>query len=636
MHHSDSLLSVQITAVLDFEQPLYELPLCKQEPLLLQFATPVRVLQAHSSTQLREVLEEVQEAARAGAYCIGGLSYEAAGALQEGLPTHPPQGPLAFFAVYERPCNVRLPQAQFHDIHWQAGMEQGAFESTCARIHADIAKGRYYQLNLTQQYLGSSDQTLDRLALFAALRQAQPGGYGLFLDMGEQALLSVSPELFFDWHQTARGEGKILARPMKGTAPRGATPEQDEARARQLRDSPKERAENIMIVDLLRNDLGQIAQTGSVRVPRLFHLQALPSLWQMTSDVRATLPAGTQLYDVFRALFPCGSVTGAPKRSSMAAIKELEVQARGWYCGALGLVRSDGAGGIRATFNVPIRTLVAEGSHRLSCGIGSGITASANAQDEWREWAVKRVFFERVSKPFSILETLALDQGQLRHWQLHLERMGRSARHFGFPWDEQAAREELQGLALRHAQGLWRCRLLLHPDGRLEAEAFVCEPVPAMVQLKWAAQPLEDGDFVRHKTTRRAHYEALAPEPESGVFDSLLYNARGEITECTRGNIAALLDGCWITPAASCGLLPGVGRAIALQEGRVREGRLLVSDAPRVEAWAFINSLRGWIPARLQGRPPAFDSQCSWPTEMGLSQGLDDAGAVNHLALRLK
>jgi para-aminobenzoate synthetase/4-amino-4-deoxychorismate lyase len=441
--------------------------------------------------------------------------------------------------------------------------------------------------------------------LFAALQRAQPGGYALWVDMGREQVLSVSPELFFDWHQPAQGSGHILTRPMKGTAPRGATPEQDARQAEHLRTAPKERAENVMIVDLLRNDLGRLAETGSVHVERLFDVQALPSVWQMTSDVRARLPQGTTLRALLGALFPCGSVTGAPKQAAMQAIAALESGPRGWYCGALGVVRPDGAGGLRATFNVPIRTLVLTDDGQLACGIGSGITADARADGEWREWGAKRAFIERVSEPFELLETLALEDGAARHADLHLARLAQAAAHFGHPWSPDAAQQALHALARQHPSGLWRVRLLLHAGGRIEAQAFACPPSPARVQLQWATAPLAQahGEFVRFKTTRRAHYDAWTPQ-DAQVFDTLLWNEDREITECTRGNIAALLDGRWLTPPLHCGLLPGVGRAVALAQGRVREGVIRLEDAPRVQAWAFVNSLRGWIPAEMTGPAP--------------------------------
>ncbi|MDB5938976.1 MAG: para-aminobenzoate synthase, subunit, partial [Polaromonas sp.] len=437
------------------------------------------------------------------------------------------------------------------------------------------------------------------LALFAALERAQPGGYAAFIDTGDEQLLSVSPELFFDW-QNGPESGRILARPMKGTAARGATPQDDAAQACSLRASPKERAENVMIVDLLRNDLSRIAEPFSVRVPVLFHTEALPTVWQMTSDVQARTRAGTTLADVFGALFPCGSVTGAPKVRAMQMIRELETGPRGVYCGAMGIVRPGTPGqGIRATFNVPIRT-VAVRAGRLRCGIGSGITSGAATDDEWQEWRNKRQFLERASLPFDLLETLALQDGQLRHAAEHLARLASAAAHFGYQWEPLQVEHGLHELAQAHAQGLWRVRLLLGAQGRPRAQAFAMDASPAQVRLQLADRPLPDahGEFVRFKTTRRAHYDAFTPAAP-GVFDTVLWNPEGEITECTRGNVAMLIGGRWVTPPLACGLLPGIGRALALRDGRLVEAVVRRDDLPRVQGWAFLNSLRGWVGAEI-------------------------------------
>ncbi|WP_404301926.1 aminodeoxychorismate synthase component I [Alicycliphilus denitrificans] len=365
------------------------------------FGTPLRTLAARRPGEVRAVLDAVQQAAQAGLWCLGWLRYEAASAFDaayaDALHAQPEDRPLAWFAVHEPPCSAeenpaadagggaaRAPQ-----VLWQPGLERAAFDAAIARIHAAIAAGDCYQVNYTAQFLGRLAG--DVPALCAALRRAQPGGYVACLDSGDEQVLSVSPELFFDWD----GE-HILTRPMKGTAPRGATPAQDAAHMQAMRASPKERAENVMIVDLLRNDLSRIALAHSVKVPRLFHAEALPSVWQMTSDVEARTRPGTGLADVFAALFPCGSITGAPKRQAMRLIRELEPGPRGIYCGALGVVRPGGAPGrMHATFNVPIRTVVVRGDE-VRCGIGSGITASAQAEAEWQEWQHKRAFLRQI------------------------------------------------------------------------------------------------------------------------------------------------------------------------------------------------------------------------------------------------
>lgn len=586
-----------ISARLDMGQPLQP----HAPRLQLSFGEPLRIVQAHTAEELPAALQQVQLAAADGLWCIGGLQYEAAAALDARLPTHPVQGPLAWFALYAAPLAPAesIPSAPVPSLDWAQPLSQAEFSAGMQTIQADIAAGRYYQVNYTQALQARAESAVDGPALFAALQQAQPGGYALWLDMGAQQVLSVSPELFFDWHQPAQGSGAIVCRPMKGTARRGPTAAEDTALAKALKSSPKERAENVMIVDLLRNDLGRIAEVGSVQVPKLFQVEALPSVWQMSSEVRARLPAGSDLLRLFGALFPCGSITGAPKRMAMQAIHELEPEPRGWYCGALGVVRSDGAGGVRATFNVPIRTLVLA-DQQLRCGIGSGITAQSSVAGEWREWRYKQGFVQRVSAPFALLETLALDEGQLCHAGRHLQRMAQAAAHFGYPWEPKKAEQALLEQVHAHPLGRWRLRLELAASGRLQAQTWPCASQSGPVNLQLADRPLEaaHSEFVRFKTSRRAHYEAFAPQ-EAAVFDRILWNEDEELTECTRGNLAVLLDGQWLTPALSCGLLAGVGRGLALEQGRVSEGRIRLADVPRVEAWAFVNSLRGWIPARL-------------------------------------
>jgi para-aminobenzoate synthetase/4-amino-4-deoxychorismate lyase len=242
---------------------------------------------------------------------------------------------------------------------------------------------------------------------------------------------------------------------------------------------------------------------------------------------------------------------------------------------------------------------------RLRCGIGSGITSGAAPDAEWQEWKNKQQFLERASMPFDLLETLALENGQLRHAAEHLQRLAGAAAHFGYPWDAARVSQCLQALAQAHPQGAWRVRLLLGADGAARAEAFAMEASPASVRLQLAERPLMEahGEFVRFKTTRRAHYDAFTPTAP-GVFDTVLWNAEGEITECTRGNVAMLLDGRWVTPPLACGLLPGVGRALALREGRVSEAVVRVGDLPSVRGWAFLNSLRGWIAAEMGAQAP--------------------------------
>lgn len=556
------------------------------------FDMPQQTLVAHTPEQVRPVLEAVDRLARQGLWCVGYLRYEAAPAFDAALAVHATpltDGPLAWFGVYAQaqawPADNSTAPVE---VHWQPPLARADFDANMARIHQAIAAGDLYQINYTAPLHGTLQG--EALALFHALQRAQPGGYAAFIDNGFEQLLSVSPELFFDWDGT-----RILARPMKGTAPRGADAAEDAQLSAQLRASPKERAENVMIVDLIRNDLSRIAEPFSVKVPQLFRIEALPTVLQMSSDVTASTRAGTTLAEVFAALFPCGSITGAPKVQAMRLIRALEPAPRGVYCGAIGVVRPGG----HATFNVAIRTVTLRGT-AARCGIGSGITADATAEGEWREWQTKRAFLERASQPFELLETLRLEDGQLRDAPLHLARLARAAQHFAYPYNAQQIDTALAQVTQAHPQGVWRVRLLLSASGEARAQAFALEATPARVHLQLAASAFEaaPSEFVRYKTTRRQHYEAMAPTAP-GVFDTLLWNAQGELTECTRANIALRLDGRWLTPPLRCGLLDGVARARYLQEGRIEEACIRLEDLQRAQGLAVFNSLRGWIEAEL-------------------------------------
>ncbi len=580
--------------------------------LRVAFGEPLAVLAAHTLAQVPAVLAQVQAAAKAGKWCVGMVAYEAAPAFDSALHTVDAadncHAPLVWFSVHDAPLPWPQEAAEHHaapQLEWQPTLTRADFDGALQHLATAIAAGEYYQVNFTAALQAALPESTDgkagadARACFDALQAAQPGGYAALLPMDATSVLSVSPELFFDWNSHT---GDILTRPMKGTAARGVSPVEDAAAAQALRESPKERAENVMVVDLLRNDLSRIAQPGSVQVPRLFHAEALPSVWQMTSDVCATTRADVQLADVFAALFPCGSVTGAPKAAAMQAIAALEMSPRGVYCGALGVVRPGASGGIHATFNVPIRTLELRGAV-ARCGIGSGITSGSQPDAEWQEWQHKRAFLERANAPFELLETFALLEGSFQHAELHLERMAAAAVHFGYPWNAHAVRGELQITALQHMAGHWRVRLLTGADGSVRAQTFALHAMtqPLGLQLADRAFVQAHSAFVSHKTTRRAHYDAFAPT-SAGAFDTILYNEDGEITECTRGNIAALVDGRWITPPLACGLLPGVGRALAVADGRLQEAVLRRDDVGQVAAWAFVNSLRGWVGAELVER----------------------------------
>ncbi len=562
------------------------------------FEAPARWLRAERLEDVAAVIAQAEAAARAGAWVLGGLRYEAAAAFDKALATHSSTTPLAEFAVYVTAPEPwpELPPAFTGFLGW--GDSEPEATSAIERIRTYIRNGDCYQVNLTTR-LRATAAGLDPAQLFLALHVSQPGGFSLFLrDVNSGAgAASVSPELFFDWRPVpgAKASWLLAAQPMKGTAPRGRDRVDDEAAQAHLRTSEKERAENLMIVDLLRNDLSRVAQLGTVRVPRLFELHALPTVWQMTSTVTAVSRAGLTLADAFAALFPCGSVTGAPKIRAMQVIRELEAGPRGWYCGALGLIQPGGV----ATFNVPIRTVEFHGE-QLTCGIGSAITLDSEPAAEIAEWRAKSRFLARAEAPVEALETLRLQDGVAQRGDAHLARMQRTARHFGLRFSLAQARAHLQAVADAHPEGSWRLRLTCDAEGRLAHTLAAFTPTPEPVHLALAGRPIPTrgprAEFLAHKTTRR---ELYAFDKPAGAFDVILWNEAGELTECSFGNLAVQLDGAWLTPALAAGLLPGVLRAELLAQGRIKEARLTRGDLSRAEGLAFFNSLRGWLPATL-------------------------------------
>jgi len=565
-----------------------DFPDADRQRLRREFSAPGSTWIATEPGQVAEILCAAEAAARAGQWVVGFVAYEAAAAFDAALPTlaADPRLPLAAFAAYDAPDTATAPSDDFRCGAWTMDTGRADFDAGIASIHRDITAGRHYQVNYTTG-LEAPFHGHPR-AFFDALRRAQPDGFCAFLDGGDWQLASVSPELFFDWTP----DGRLTTRPMKGTATRGHDDAEDQQRADELRRSEKEQAENLMIVDLLRNDLSRVAQLGSVSVPRLFNLEALPTAWQMTSTVVCDTRPEVNLAQVFTALFPCGSVTGAPKRSAMTAITELEATPRGAYCGAIGVIRPGG----HATFNVAIRTVsIARG--RARCGIGSGITIDASAEGEWAEWLVKRRFLLRASADFDLIETLRLEDGKYWLLERHLARLGASADHFGFPWREETVRASLAAAMKGREAGVWRMRLLLDRQGNCRVEGFALTPDTEPVIVALATLPGDSGDeFLRHKTTRRQAYEERTlPD----VFDTLLWNEQGELTEFTRGNLVLELDGQRLTPALGCGLLPGTLRAELLASGEIAEAVLRKADLARASHIWFINSLRGWLAAKL-------------------------------------
>jgi para-aminobenzoate synthetase/4-amino-4-deoxychorismate lyase len=574
----------------------------------LRFLEPVGVVEARTADEVAGALDALDAACRAGRWAAGYVAYEAAPGLDPALgvrgraPGDPFAGmPLVWFGIFDRverhtdgadagPDSADPPP----EIEWEPSVPRDRYDRTIEAIREHIRAGDTYQVNYTLRLRGSL--RTDPEALYRHLYRAQRAPYNAYLRAGRYHVLSASPELFF------RIDGdRITTRPMKGTAPRGRWVAEDDTAARDLRASTKDRAENAMIVDLLRNDVGRIARPGSVRVPALFQTERYETVWQMTSTVTARLLPDVSATDALRALFPCGSVTGAPKVRTMELIRNLEDSPRGVYTGAIGFLAPHGAPGPRACFNVAIRTVVVDDETRTAeYGVGGGITWDSTARGEYEEVLAKaRVLTERRPE-FGLLETLAhVPDTGFRHLEAHLDRLRSSARYFGFTYDEGAVRDAL-AKAVVEVDGPARVRCVIHRAGSANAHASPLHPDPgAPVRLAIDEPTVDPRDpFLFHKTTTRQRYtDAAARHPDAD--DVLLVNLRGEVTESTIANVAVLLDGRWWTPPRDAGLLPGIGRAAALESGRIAERSLSVADVRRAASIVLLSSVRGRRPASL-------------------------------------
>ena len=573
----------------------------------LQFSHPREIVSATSLGDVVPALRRVEDAvALRGLYAAGFVSYEAAPAFDPALQVNDCGGfPLLWFGLYDGMQEVDLPVPaaglELGKTNWQASVGYAEFEAKVKRIKDLIRRGDTYQVNYT--YRLGAGMNLDPWEFFLQLVAAQEAPYGAFVDTGEWVIGSASPELFFQLD----GD-RIVCRPMKGTAARGLTQVEDQAQAEALRTSEKEQAENVMIVDMVRHDLGRVAETGSVTVPHLFEVEKYPTVWQMTSTIEARTTAS--LCEIFQALFPPASITGAPKVRTMEIIAQLEPSPRRIYTGAIGFV----APGRRAQFNVAIRTLLLDRrTGQAEYSVGGGITWGSQPEAEWQECRDKaRILTTRVPA-FSLLETLVwtAEEGYFLLAR-HLQRLEQSRLYFGFKVDLPAVRLELDRLAARLAQKRQKVRLLVTREGRitLEAEALSA-PDPAPPRVMLASGPADSSDpFLYHKTTNRGLYEA-ARAACPGCDDVLLFNKRGEVTESTIANLAVEIEGKLCTPPVQCGLLPGTLRADLLERGELFERSITVEEMLRSPRVFLLNSVRGMY--RVQVESGSSSSPSSWP-----------------------
>lgn len=568
---------------------------------------PVGVVEALRHDEVAGVIAAAEGAAARGSWVAGFVAYEAAPGLDPALqvrergPDDPfARLPLAWFAMFEGRERTVLPEPRHDGVQvapdrWQPSADRAGYDAAVAQIREHIAAGDTYQVNHTLRLRSRVEG--DERGLYRDLCFAQRGAYAAYLNLGRYRVLSASPELFF-----RIDDGRITTKPMKGTARRGRWSAEDEAVAAGLRGSVKDRAENAMIVDLLRNDMGRVARTGSVTWSDVFDLERYETVWQLTSTVSADLRPRTTLVDVFGALFPCGSVTGAPKVRTMEIIAGLEESPRGVYCGAVGFLAPPGSGMPSARFNVPIRTVMLDTeSHTAEYGVGGGITWGSSAQGEYDETVAKARVLTARRPRFELYETLRHDPvAGFRHLDRHLARLGSSSAYFGFAFDETVVGLALQQAADRFPDRPARARVSLDRQGRVDAgaTALVTSPEPVRVAVD-RNHPVDPADpMLFHKTSLRTIYEeARGRHPDAE--DVLLMNHRGEITEATIANVAISLGGRWITPALDAGLLPGVGREVALEEGWLEEAIIYVEDLAMADAIELLSDVRGRRPVRL-------------------------------------
>jgi para-aminobenzoate synthetase/4-amino-4-deoxychorismate lyase len=550
---------------------------------------PAEVVEARRPDEVRPALGRLR-----GRHAAGFIAYEAGHALEPklaplALEAEPGGPPLLWFGLFEAWEEVD-PGALLPDPAgaWAARprplVERAAHEAAVEQALEHILAGDIYQANLT--FRAEVATAGHPLALYAAIRPRAKAGWGGVVFTGEHWLLSFSPELFF----TLEG-GRVTARPMKGTAPAASDPEA-------LRSDPKQRAENLMIVDLLRNDLSRLSKPGTVKVPALFEVETYPTVLQMTSTVVGELEDGRTGVDLALTIFPCGSVTGAPKIRAMEIIASLEREQRGPYTGSIGRLAPDG----EAAFNVAIRTLILrDGETVARLGLGSGIVADSVAADEWLECLAKGEFVA-TSGRFDLIETMRFDPHEgLYELDRHLARMKRSADAFGFAFDRHHARNELQAATffLREPR---RLRLLLSSSGSLAIESRPLPPAPeGAVEVALAPLPVEAEDFrLRHKTSDRRFYDEA--RVAAGTFEVAFVDPEGFVTEGSFTSLFVERNGRLQTPPLARGLLPGVLREVLIEEGRAEEADLRQED---LEGGFFVgNAVRGLIPAVLAPSSP--------------------------------
>ena len=555
----------------------------KELGLRYLFTKPIKELKTKNLDQVEALLREVEAYQEKGFYAVGYVSYEAAPAFEKKFAVHP--APLLgeyllYFTIHEEVETLPFPE-DYEDVdlpaNWKEEVEAPAYQEAIETIHHHIRQGDTYQVNYTVQL--SQELKSDPLAIYNRLVVEQKAHYNAFIQHDDVSILSISPELFFE-----QDDRLLTTRPMKGTTRRGLTNQADLQEAAWLKADPKNRAENMMIVDLLRNDMNRISEIGSEQVTRLCQVEQYSTVWQMTSTIESRLRSEIDLVQTFRALFPCGSITGAPKISTMEIIQKTEKAPRGVYCGTIGILLPRG----KRIFNVAIRTLQMQGGQAIY-GVGGGITWDSKWESEYQETKQKSAVLYRQEPRFELLTTGRIHQGELTFLEQHLTRLREASRYFAYPYDEQKLLKELQEeLAHLESNLDYRCRIALQKNGTFHLEITELTDLPASyLQAQLTEQKLDLATpFTYFKTSQRDH---LSQSEREQIF----HLPDGTLLETTIGNLVLEIGGQLYTPPAHLPLLDGIYRRHLLETQHVEEKLLTLKDLTDADRIYACNALRG-------------------------------------------
>lgn len=559
----------------------------------LTFSNPDEVIIAWKLEEVIPCLQIIDQATKEGKYAAGYIAYEAAPAFDPNLRTKSEyRMPLLWFGIFLEPDTTWKQPTENNQLYpgaWWPNVSTDLYNDTIDKIQEYMKQDQIKQVNYTIQM--STAFNGDPFAFYRQLHQAQEAKYTAYLNIGDFTILSASPELFFHIDNN-----KITTKPMKGTVRRGKTHQEDKELANWLYNSEKDRIENKLIVDVMRADLAKIAIAGSIKTNKLYEIEQYPTVYQMTSTITADLINGKNIIDIFRALFPCGSITGLPKKEAMQIIADLESAPREAYCGAIGFLTPEN----EAVFNVPIRTVAIDNQNKKATyGVGGGITLGSTKTGEYDEVLAKAKVLHTKRPHFDLLETIALLNGEYFLLENHLERLRKSASYFNFSVDIRQIKNNLLKASHKHPKNCYKVRLLVAKDGTFRIEADKIEHATNKITVALADRPIDKEDiFLYHKTTYRHIYE-LHKQRQPNASDVLLWNKQKEVTEFTTGNIVVEQNGRLLTPPIACGLLAGTFRDELIQKEIIKEEKIYHHELKNCSRIWYINSVRKWVEVTL-------------------------------------